>query len=280
MSSHRLPYPLEHYESCVEFLYLYEGCGDTVKELVHLKELGEHSKRHFVQSFYIILPGHCDSCSNHGLLRKESIHKVSKAVGPKPLTNALGRSIQEKAELKEEVRQFRLERFRSEIKKYENFVKAFKNELEEEDAYAKKLMAARVEEEHGYVDTQDRIVVYDAKKDYCELLSKVYDKEGASCCFCHGKTEPDRGELKFLPCQHAVHDDSLCFFRWYHSSPPDDLKCPACKRRLNALEEPLNPLNTRHWGRSLGRMDTAQVPSFDCREEEKTDELTLMNTDK
>jgi hypothetical protein len=280
MSSHRLPYPLEHYESCVEFQYLYEGCGDIIKQLVHLKELGGHSNCHFVQSFYIILPGQCDSCAKPGLLRAESIHKVSRAVGPKPLTNALGRSIQKKAELKEEIGQLRLERFRSEIKKHENFVKAFKNELEEESAYTKKLSAARVEEEHGYVDPQDRVVVYDAKKNYCELLSKVYDKEGASCCSCHGKTKRVRGELKFLPCQHAIRDDSLCFFRWYHSSQADDLTCPACKRRINVLEQPLNPLNTRHWGRSLGRMDTAQVPSFVGREEEKTDEWTLMNTDR
>jgi len=280
MSPHRLPYPLEHYESCVEFLYLYEGCGDIVKELVHLKELGGHSKCLLVQSFCIILPGKCDSCAKRGLLRTESIHKVSKAVGPKPLTNALGRSIQKKAGLNEEVRQFRLERFRSEIKKYEDFVTAFKKELEEENAYSKKLAAARVKEKQEYVDPEDRAVVYDAKKQYCELLSKVYDKEGASCCFCHGKAQRDRGELKFLPCQHAIHDDSLCFFRWYHSSPPDDLKCPTCKRRINVLEEPLNPLNTRHWGRSLGRMDTAQVPSFDGREEEKTNEWTLVNTDR
>jgi hypothetical protein len=204
MPSHRLPYPLEHYESCIEFLYLYEGCGDIAKEFVHLKELGEHSKCHFVQSFYIIFTGQCDSCAKPGLLRKESIHKVSKAVGAKPLTNALGRSIQKRAELMEEVRQFRLKRFRSEIKEYENFVKAFKNELEEENAYTMKLRAARVEEEHGYVDPQDRVVVYDAKKDYCELLSKVYDKEGAYCCFCHGKTKRDRRtEISTLPACHS-----------------------------------------------------------------------------
>jgi hypothetical protein len=247
MSPHRLPYSLEHYKSCVEFLYLYEGCGGIVKELVHLKELGGHSKCLLVQSFCIILPGKCDSCAKRGLLRTESIHKVSKAVGPKPLTNALGRSIQKKAGLNEEVRQFRLERFKSEIKKYEDFVMAFKKELEEENAYNKKLAAARVKEEQEYVDPGDRVVVYDAKKQYGELLSKAYDEEGASCCFCHGKTKRDRGELKFLPCQHAIHDDSLCFFRWYHSFPPDDLKCPACKRRINVLEEPLNPLNTPHW---------------------------------
>jgi hypothetical protein len=57
-------------------------------------------------------------------------------------------------------------------------------------------------------------------------------------------------------------------------------ECPACKRRINVLEGPLNPLNTRHWGWSLSRMDTAQVPSFDRREEEKMDEWTLVYTNK
>jgi hypothetical protein len=159
-----------------------------------------------------------------------------------------------------------LQKWIDEIKNYDVFREGIKEEQREEAAFEENLRVARVQEEHGYADPGDRVVVYDAKEKYGQLLSKVFDPKAASCCFCHHYRDGE-GELKFLPCRHAIHNDRLCFGRWYRSSLPNDLKCPTCKRRINVLEKPLRPLTQRYWGEDCDNPGRRKVMSPSHREE-------------
>jgi hypothetical protein len=187
------------------------------------------------------------------------------------LTKALDRSLKKAAEKHDELWQPRLNKWTDKIRKYEVFRQAIIEEKRQAAAFNAKLLVARVQEEHEYVDHRDRVVVYDAKEKYNELLSKVFDPKAASCCYCLGCGDGG-GELNFLPCRHVIHDDSLSFNRWYHSPLLNDLKCPKCKRRINVLEVPPCPLTQRYWGKvcdSPGGREVMRPSHMDETDEEE-----------
>lgn len=168
--------------------------------------------------------------------------------------------MQKRAELKEDARQRRLDRWTAEIAKYELFQKAYRAEQAAIAAFQESLRGHRIQEESNTaLHPDDRVVVYDYKEEYCELLSQIYRQELATCCVCGRSGRP---ELKRFPCGHAIHD-GLCLKRWLSSAPSENLECPqkACNRRINVHQMPLCPLTDLYHYRDSSKPDSGELLS-------------------
>lgn len=93
--------------------------------------------------------------------------------------------------------------------------------------------ALGTQEERDNVPLEDRVVIYDPKKKYSELLSQIEGQNSAKCLSCDSNGE---GELKMLTCRHAIHDS--CFEKWWNSLLREGLQCPVCGFKFNVRVMP------------------------------------------
>ena len=134
--------------------------------------------------------------------------KASKLVRANSLSRALEGSMEKEAKKSERIRGLLLNEYRAKIKEQEAFELAFKKEGEVMAAFQNKIQRTRVaEESNPDFKFADRMYAYDPHDQYSELLSRIYVQNLAKCAMCTNVGER-RGELKRLPCGHAIHD--LC----------------------------------------------------------------------
>jgi hypothetical protein len=142
---------LERHDACVEVINLYGECGCVEKELQHHgKHLHGPKSCNHIQQHYTIQNHKCDKCSRNRL--RPGARRFYKAIG---LRGMLDRQDRDRERF-EELRQFRLVKWKDEIGKYEAFKKAWMEEHRALDSFKQQLHATRVREELQDTPLDDR----------------------------------------------------------------------------------------------------------------------------
>jgi len=248
---------------------LYDDCGHCYKQLMdHARDCG-HAKRQpnetepqytlrLIQrghepcarkkSYYVVCPGKCLGCDpNQPTYQSRSrYHEL-------PRRNFIDRLMRRKLKTVPEQNEKLMNLSKEKLEKRERHLKVWREAiLAQEKEYMKRYedhtacrvkerqaafeagyAALRAQEERDNVPPEDRVITYDPKEKYSELLSQIDDQNSVKCLSCDGNGE---GELKMLTCRHAIHDS--CFEKWWNSPLREGLQCPVCGLKFNVRVMP------------------------------------------
>ncbi|PMD35580.1 hypothetical protein L207DRAFT_603197 [Hyaloscypha variabilis F] len=257
--THTWPANLERTDACVVFKDLYEECRHDFDTLMHSPSATQYHVCTYKQPHYVILPGKCSRCANPPMVRKESLSKASKLLRVNSLARAIDRSIDRTAREADHLRTYRLNQWETEIKDYEAFQRDFMQEGAAMTKFHERVREIRVaEESNPDFNLENRSYVYDPHDQYSELLTRIYAQNLAACFFCGDR---GRGELKRLPCKHAIHDS--CIQNWLNDEGPVPgvHECTDCRARFSILQAPPTPLTDRYNLTESNRVEGKGGPS-------------------
>jgi hypothetical protein len=152
-----------------------------------------------------------------------------------------------------------LNQWETEIKGYEAFQRDFMQEGAAMTEFHEQVREIRVaEESNPHFNLQNRSYVYDPPDQYSELLNRFYAQNLAGSFFCGDR---GRGELKRLPCKHAIRDS--CFQNWLNDEGPAPgvHERTYCRARFSILQAPPTPLTDRYNLTESSRVEGKGGPS-------------------